>query len=43
MIVGYNAPALGDFIGGFSIGAYDQTIWRLLHGMATVQVFDAGG
>ena len=43
LIVGYNAPALGDFIGGFSIGAYDQTIWRLLHGMSTVQMFDAGG
>jgi len=43
MIVGYGAQALGDFIYGFSIGAYDQTIWRLLHGMATVQTFDAGG
>ncbi|MDR2589769.1 MAG: ABC transporter substrate-binding protein [Oscillospiraceae bacterium] len=43
LIVGYNAPALGDFIGGFSIGAYDQTIWRLLHGMALVQMFDPAG
>ena len=43
LIVGYNVAALGDFIFGFSIGAYDQTIWELLHGgVNTVAINNAG-
>jgi len=44
LIVGYNVAAAGDFIPGFSIGAYDQTMWRLLHGdVATVNMWDPNG
>jgi len=44
LIVGYQVAAVGDFIPGFSIGIYDQTIWYLLRNHSgTVQLRDAAG
>jgi len=44
MIVGYNVAFEGNGIEGFTIAAYDQTIWDLLHGdVRTVPIRDPGG
>jgi len=44
LIVGYNVAFEGNGVEGFTIAAYDQTIWDLLHGdVRTVPIRDPGG